>query len=92
MTEGVGTRELRSLSGEADWGGLWSRPLALALPEGEDDRGSRVKLCKVLPVLSNWKDAWLSLVPDRQELGKMESTVVRELDRTGLEQGRLDFV
>lgn len=68
-------------------GGLPGRLLPLGWPE--DDRGGGATPCKVQPELSNWRDAWPSLMPDRQERGRVESTAVRELDREGLEQAGL---
>lgn len=51
--------------------------------------GAGQSRARVQPVLSNWRDAWPNLVPDRQKLGKVENTAIRELDREGLEQAGL---
>lgn len=69
-------------------GGLWDRPLTLGWPESKDDCRDEAKLCNIFAVASSWKDAWPSLLWDRQKLGK--ARLSRELDRAGLEQGRLD--
>lgn len=84
--EGVGAREWRNLV-RVEGGALQGKPLPLGWPE--DDRGGGATPCKVQPVLSNWRDAWPSLVPNGQELWKVESTTVRKLDREGLEQAGL---
>lgn len=82
----VGAREWRNLV-RVEGGALQGKPLPLGWPE--DDRGGGATPCKVQPVLSNWRDASPSLVPNGQELWKVESTTVRELDREGLEQAGL---
>lgn len=65
------------------WAGLKLRMIA----------GAGQSRARVQPVLSNWRDAWPNLVPDRQERGggegEVENTAIRELDREGLEQAGL---
>lgn len=65
------------------WAGLRLRMIA----------GAGQSRARVQTVLSNWRDAWPNLVPDRQERGggegEVENTAIRELDREGLEQAGL---